>query len=87
MGLRSSGFVFAGLSSFRKTLTRLVMPASVRVTRVLAQGKMTTLFISVSSKFFSAFIDHVVDLKRSVRDPRKHCAINHRSSHGYNFSF
>ena len=26
-------------------------------------------------------IDHAVDLKRSVRDPRKHWAIDHLSSH------
>ena len=35
--------------------------------------------------FLLNLIDHAVNLKRSERDPRKHCAIDHLSSHGYNF--
>ena len=83
VGLRSLGFVFEGCS-FRKTLTRLVMATSVRFTGVLGQNEY---FMYISSKFFSLLnlIDHAVDLKQSVRDPRKHCAIDHLFSHGYNF--
>ena len=77
--------VFESLSSFRKTLARFVMTASVRFTGVLAQGKMTFFLIFHRNFFLLTLIDHAVDLKRSVRDPRKHCAIDHLSSHGYNF--
>ena len=83
MGLWSSGFVFKGLS-FRKTLTRLVMMTSVRFTGVLAQGKMNILFIFHQNFFLLNLIDHGVNLKRLVRDLRKHCAINHLSIHRYN---
>lgn len=66
-------------------LTRLVMTTSVRFTGVLAQGKMNILFIFHRHFFLLNLIDHEVDLKWSVRNPRKHCAIDHLSSQGYNF--
>ena len=83
-GLQFSGFVFEGLS-FRKTLTKLVMTTSVRFTGLLAQGKMNILFRFHRNLFLLNLIDHAFDLKRSVRDPRTHYAIDHLSSHGYNF--
>ena len=46
---------------------------------------MKILFIFHRNFFLLNLIDHAVDLKRSIHDPRKHCAIDHLSSHGYNF--